>query len=96
MELSSKEDTSELLAIVKIREDSFEQIPLSTNPVLALFDRPSNKGNLGTILRSCDALGINSLIITGHAIDLYDPDVIVSTMGSFFHIPAIRIADNVL
>lgn len=93
-DLSNKEDTSELLAIIKMREDSFDQIALSSNPILALFDRPSNKGNLGTILRSCDALGIDGLIITGHAIDLYDPEVIVSSMGSFFNIPAIRIADN--
>lgn len=93
-ELSNKEDTSELLAIMKMRRDSFDQLKLSDNPILALFDRPSNKGNLGTILRSCDALGVEGLIITGHAVDLYDPEVIVSSMGSFFHVPAIRIADN--
>lgn len=93
-ELSGKEDTSELLAVVKMREDSFRQISLSSNPVIALFDRPSNKGNLGTILRSCDALGVEGLIITGHAVDLYEPDVIASSMGSFFHVPAIRISDN--
>lgn len=93
-DLSDKEDTSELLAIVKMRKDSFDQLKLSDNPILALFDRPSNKGNLGTILRSCDALGVEGLIITGHAVDLYDPEVIVSSMGSFFHVPAIRIAEN--
>ena len=56
--LSSKEDTSELLAVIKMRDDDFERIPLSENPLIALFDRPSNHGNLGTILRSCDALGV--------------------------------------
>ena len=35
-----------------------------------MFDRPSNKGNLGTMIRSCDALGADMLIITGHAIFL--------------------------
>lgn len=93
-DLSNKEDTSELLAIVTMREDSFEQFHFSDNPILALFDRPSNKGNLGTIIRSCDALGIEGLIITGHAVDLYDPEVIVSSMGSFFNVPVIRVSDN--
>ena len=93
-ELSGKTDTSELMAVVKMREDDFSRLPLTDHPLFALFDRPSNKGNLGTILRSCDALGVDGLIITGHAVDLYDPEVIVSTMGSFFHIPAIRIPDN--
>lgn len=93
-ELSGKTDTSELMAVVKMREDDFSRLPVRDNPIFALFDRPSNKGNLGTILRSCDAMGIDGLILTGHAVDLYDPEVIVSSMGSFFSIPAIRIPDN--
>ncbi len=93
-ELSGKVDTSELMAVVKMREDSFNRLPLPKNPLYVLFDRPSNKGNLGTIIRSCDAMGADGLILTGHAVDLYDPDVVVSTMGSFFHVPVIRIADN--
>ncbi|MCX7773547.1 MAG: rRNA methyltransferase [Clostridia bacterium] len=93
-DLSSKTDTSELLAVLKMQEDSPQKIKLSENPVIALFDRPSNKGNLGTIIRSCDALGIEGLVITGHAVDLYDPDTIAATMGSFFKVPVCRMADN--
>lgn len=93
-DLSHKEDTSELMAVIEMREDRLENVPLSENPFIVLFDRPSNKGNLGTMIRSCDALGADMLIITGHSIDLYDPDVVVSAMGSFFNMPVIRIADN--
>lgn len=93
-ELSGKEDTSELMAVIEMREDSLETVPLSDNPFIVLFDRPSNRGNLGTMIRSCDALGADLLIITGHAVDLYNPDVVVSAMGSFFNMPVIRIADN--
>lgn len=93
-ELSNKEDTSELMAIIEMREDKLENVPISEKPFIVLFDRPSNKGNLGTMIRSCDALGADMLIITGHSIDLYDPDVVVSAMGSFFNMPVIRIADN--
>lgn len=93
-ELSGKADTSELMAVIEMREDSLESVPLSDNPFIVLFDRPSNRGNLGTMIRSCDALGADLLIITGHAVDLYDPDVVVSAMGSFFNMPVIRISDN--
>lgn len=93
-DLSSKEDTSELMAVISMREDSFDNIQLSENPFIVLFDRPSNKGNLGTMIRSCDALGADMLVITGHAVDLYEPDVVVSAMGSFFKLPVIRVADN--
>lgn len=93
-ELSGKADTSELLAIVRMRADRFSEFSLSDTPLLALFDRPSNHGNLGTIIRSCDALGLDGLILTGHSVDLYDPEVITASMGSFFHVPVIRIADN--
>lgn len=92
--LSGKEDTSELLAVIEMREDRLEQVKLSEKPFIVLFDRPSNKGNLGTMIRSCDAFGVDMLIITGHAVDLYDTDVVVSAMGSFFNLPVIRISDN--
>ena len=82
------------MAIIEMREDKLENVTLSKAPFIVLFDRPSNKGNLGTIIRSCDSLGADMLIITGHAVDLYDPDVVVSAMGSFFNMPVIRIEDN--
>ncbi len=93
-EISGKEDTSELLAILKMKEDNDYTFALSKNPLIALFDRPSNHGNLGTILRSCDSLGIEGLIMTGHSVDLYDPNVITSSMGSFFSVPVVRAADQ--
>ena len=93
-ELSGKEDTSDLMAVIEMREDELEQVTLSEKPFIVLFDRPSNRGNLGTMIRSCDALGVDMLIITGHAVDLYDTDVVVSAMGSFFKLPVIRISDN--
>lgn len=93
-ELSGKEDTSELMAVIEMRDDRPDAVPLSETPLLVLFDRPSNKGNLGTMIRSCDALGADMLILTGHGVDLYDPDVVVSAMGSFFKLPVVRMTDN--
>lgn len=93
-ELSGKEDTSELIAIVEMKDITLSQIEVSKNPFIVLFDRPSNKGNLGTLIRSCDALGVDFLVMTGHTVDLYDPDVIVSSMGSFFSLPVVRFSDN--
>jgi len=69
-------------------------LKLSDNPFLVLFDRPSNKGNLGTMIRSCDALGVDALILTGHGVDLYDPEVIAASMGSFFSLTVVRIAET--
>jgi len=89
-DLSGKTDTSELMAVVRMREDRPESLKLSDCPLIALFDRPSNHGNLGTVLRSCDGLGVEALLITGHAVDLYDPEVVGASMGSLFSVPAIR------
>jgi 23S rRNA (uridine2479-2'-O)-methyltransferase len=89
--LSDKEDTSELIAIVEMPPDDITNIDDDENMILVVFDRPANKGNLGTVIRSCDALGVNGLIITGHAVDLYDPEVIRASTGSFFKLPMVRI-----
>jgi len=91
-ELSGKNDASELIAIASMEPPTIKE--LSENPIIALFDRPSNKGNLGTLIRSCDALGVERLVLTGHGVDVYDPEVIGSSMGSFFKVPFIKLSDN--
>ncbi|GHU65609.1 RNA methyltransferase [Clostridia bacterium] len=89
-ELSGKDETSELLALVSLRSDESDPAALEGQSLVLLFDRPSNHGNLGSLMRSCDAFGVTSLIITGHAVDVYDPDVIAASMGSFFRAHCMR------
>lgn len=83
--LSDKEDISELLAIVEMKQQVIDV--KNKNPIFILFDRPSKKGNLGTILRSADALFVDGVFFTGHSVDIYDHTVITSSMGSFFKVP---------
>ena len=90
-QLSDKEETSELLAIVEMPGDDPKRIPLPSDALLVLVDRPASPGNLGTLLRSCDALGAHGLVITGHAVDLYDPVTVRASAGSLFAVPAVRI-----
>lgn len=89
--LSNKEDASELLALAEIPEDDLKKVTAKNNPLVVIFDRPSSPGNLGTVIRSCDALGVDGLVITGHAVDVYDPETISATTGSLFSLPIVRI-----
>ena len=92
--LSDKEDASEVIAIVRIPDDHLSRIQLRENPLVVVVDRPSNPGNLGTMIRSCDALGADGLIVSGHATDLYDPETIRATTGSFFCVPSVRVPSH--
>jgi len=89
--LSNKSEPSELLALVTMPADDLSHIPVSEKLLVVIFDRPASPGNLGTLIRSCDALRVDSLIITGHAVDLYDPETISASTGSFFALPTIRL-----
>lgn len=89
-QLSDKEDASELMAIAEIPKDDMSRIPLKKNPLIVIFDRPGSPGNLGTLIRTCDALGVDGLVITGHAADIYDPEAIRATTGSLFSYPIVR------
>jgi TrmH family RNA methyltransferase len=95
-ELSGKDEPSELLAVVKMGNEHGTKRNTAKHHVSVLFDRPSNKGNLGTILRSCECFGVDELIITGHSVDIYDPDVIAASTGAFFKVPFIQLTDNEL
>ena len=92
--LSNKSEPSELIALVSMPEDNLARIPVHENLLVLAFDRPSSPGNLGTIIRSCDALRVDGLIITGHSVDLYDPETISATTGSFFAVPTVRLPSH--
>ncbi len=92
--LSDKEDASELIAIVAMPADDLSRIPARENMLVVVLDRPASPGNLGAIIRSCDALGVDGLVVTGHAADLYDPETIRATTGSFFCIPTVRLPSH--
>lgn len=63
------------------------------NTVVAL-ENISDPGNVGTIIRTCDWFGIKDLVISSNSVDIYNPKVIRSTMGSLFHIN-IHISENI-
>lgn len=92
--LSDKEETSELLALVKIPADDLERITFTKESVLVVLDRPANPGNLGSSIRTCEALGAAGVIITGHATDLYHPHCVRGSMGALFNLPVVRLASQ--
>ncbi len=92
--LSNKDETSELLAVAEMKPDDLKRIRVDGRLLVVVFDRPSSPGNLGTLIRSCDALGVHGLIITGHAVDLYDPETISATTGSLFSLPIVRLSSQ--
>jgi TrmH family RNA methyltransferase len=92
--LSDKEEASELVAVVAIPADRLDRITLGEQALVAVFDRPTSPGNLGSIVRSCDALGAAGLIITGHGADLYDPQTVRASVGSLFALPTIRLPSH--
>lgn len=90
-EISERSDISELMAIINMKKTP---VVASKNPFIILFDRPSKKGNLGTIIRSADAFGCDGVIITGHGVDVYDPEVLSASMGSFFAVAVEKLESN--
>jgi 23S rRNA (uridine2479-2'-O)-methyltransferase len=90
-DLSGKDDASELLAVIAMRAAGIEQIPTTPDLLVAVVDRPANPGNLGTLLRSCDAFGVHGLIISGHAADVYDPTTISASRGAVFGVPIVHV-----
>ena len=58
---------------------------------IVLLDSASDPGNLGTIIRSAAAFGIEGIILYGNCADIYSPKVIRSAAGNLFKIPFIHI-----
>ena len=77
--------TSEgIIGIYEEKENSLQDYQPSENASIIILEGIEKPGNLGAILRSCEAFGIEALIITDPKVDFYNPNVIRSSVGCIF------------
>lgn len=76
-----------ILCVVERDEKSFEDLFQKENPTVMVLEDLQDPGNLGTILRTGEGAGIDAVILTKGSVDIYNPKVIRSTMGSIYRVP---------
>lgn len=77
--------TSEgIIGIYKTKEFSLKNFLPKENASVIVVESVEKPGNLGAILRSCEAFGISALIVTDSKTDFFNPNVIRSSVGCFF------------
>ncbi len=69
------------------RMPSWDEAILDTAQLVLVCENTSDPGNLGTMIRTAEAAGADSVILVGNTVDLYNPKTIRSTMGSVFRVP---------
>ena len=74
-------------AVCEKRIDSMENTKMEK---LLLLDRVQDPGNLGTLIRTADAAGMDAIILGEGCADPYNPKVVRATQGSLFHLPIIK------
>lgn len=80
-----------ILAVIK-KENEEESIDYNQDIILVL-DGIQDPGNLGTILRTVDSVGLSQIIISRKTADAYNPKVVRSTMGAIFRVKIIVVED---
>jgi len=87
--LSQVETPQGILAVVKEFEHNLKGIIKGPKRLLVFCVGIQDPGNLGTIIRSADAANAGGVILSKETVDLYNPKVIRSSMGSVFHLPVV-------
>jgi RNA methyltransferase, TrmH family len=77
-----------LLAVAPQWQLSFDVIE-NEAPLIVLAERIEKPGNLGTILRCCDATGVDALLLCDQVTDLFNPNVVRASVGALFTVPVI-------
>lgn len=60
---------------------------LPDKQVIMILDDLRDPGNMGTIIRTCEAAGVSGIIISKESVDVYNPKVVRSTMGAILRVP---------
>ena len=85
--LAYRSGVKNAVAVVKIKEQ--HEITHVNNPFYVIAESVEKPGNLGALLRSADASGTTAVILCDPAVDIYNPNVIRSSVGCVFSVPVL-------
>ena len=83
-----------VLAVFKVKYALPENIALPPNPLVLVLEAIEKPGNLGAILRTADAAGVDAVLICDPAIDLYNPNAIRASLGALFTVPVLALGSK--
>src|SRR5699024_8690069 len=76
--------TEGILAVAKSKTHDLSSLRLPESPFLLVAEAPEKPGNIGALLRTADAAHVDSVIIANPKTDLYNPNIIRSSVGGIF------------
>ncbi len=83
--LAHRDTTEGVIAVVKSKHHHLEDLKLeSKNPLILVAEAPEKPGNIGALLRTADAANVDAVIIANPKSDLYNPNIIRSSVGCVF------------
>lgn len=90
--IAYREGTEGIVAVVRAQDHSLqamtERISVP-NPVYVILESVEKPGNLGAILRSADAAGVDAVIVCDPLTDMYNPNLVRSSLGAIFTVPTV-------
>jgi TrmH family RNA methyltransferase len=82
--LAYRDTTEGVLAVAKAKSMQLTDLVLSENPLILVAEAPEKPGNIGALLRTADAANLDAVIIANPKSDLYNPNIIRSSVGCLF------------
>ncbi len=82
--MAYRETTEGVLSIAHCKTHDLEKLKLSSKPLLLVAEAPEKPGNIGALLRTADAARIDAFIIANPKTDVYNPNIIRSSVGGVF------------
>lgn len=82
--LAYRDTTEGILAIAKTKNLSLSDLKLPKNPLILVLESIEKPGNIGAMLRTADAANIDAVILANPKTDLYNPNIVRSSVGCLF------------
>ena len=80
--------TEGMIAVAKCKDHSLSSLLLnSPNPLIVILESVEKPGNLGAVLRSAEAAGVDAVIVCDPLTDMYNPNLIRASIGGVFSVP---------
>lgn len=95
--VATREGSDGLIALFEaktLRTEDISSRAKGEDLFVMVLENVEKPGNLGAVLRTADAIGVHGVILLGHEVDIWNPNVIRSSLGGVFSVPVVYLSND--
>lgn len=92
--IAYRTSVANVVGLFKMKEQKLEEVKFKNEPFILVVEHTEKPGNLGAMLRTADAAGVDAVIVCDPKTDVFNPNTIRASLGAVFSLPVVAVSNE--